>query len=290
MKKEQLSSFVDKEVIYNGEGSTIYRLPDKRVLKVASPLVFKTCDMVGTSYESKILSTAARSVKEIVCPLTAVYNGSKCIGYTMEEINGVDLNNYDANYSLFERADLNKYALLYSKIEQVVKKANKVGIVMPDLCTCDNIIILPNGNLKFIDFDGMQFGSKDKSIALSTSLGNPINYIYSKKYSNSFFSFSKELDKTSLTILMFLVVFNINLTKIGQVNPFTGKVVTFNEIFQLLGIEDEVFMNKVALNLSSDKAGVYLEDELFKIARNYDMCVAKLPNMKDSYMKKLIKK
>ena len=284
MKKEQLSSFVDKELIYSGEGSTIYRLPDKRILKVASPLVLKTCEMFGTSYENKILNTSARSVKEIVSPLSAVYSQGICKGYTMEEVNGIDLNGYDANYSLFERADLNKYALLYSKIEQVVKKANKVGIVMPDLCTCDNIIIEPNGNLKFIDYDGMQFGSRDRSVALSSSLGNPMKYIYSRKYSNGLFNFNKELDKTSLTILI------VDLTKIGHVNPFTGQIITFNERFNLLGIDDEVFMNKVALNISDDKSGVYLEDELFKIAKNYDMCVAEVPHVKKAYMKKLIKK
>lgn len=290
MVKEQLKSFKEKELIYSGEASNIYRLPDGRILKVANPIVFMTCQALGISYESKILNTAARSVKEIVTPLSAVYDGSFCQGYTMEEIIGVDLNHYDDNFTLKDRANLKHYAELYAKIEEIVAKANRVGIVMPDLCTCDNIIILPDGSLKFIDFDGMQFGSRDKSMALSTSLGNPLNYAGKSKYDYSFCSFNRELDKTSLAILMFLLAFNVNLTRVGMIHPTLGVPITLENVFDDLGIEDKEFLRKIAANISSDRKGYYLQEDLFRIAENYDMVAAELPFIPGQYIKRLTRK
>lgn len=290
MVKEQLSSFKEKELIHNGESSRIYRLTDGRLLKVVNPIVFMTCQAMGISYESKVLNTAARSVKEIVSPLSAVYEGSLCSGFTMEEINGVDINHYDDDFTLEDRANLRHYADLYAKIEEIVMKANKVGIVMPDLCTCDNIMILPDGSLRFIDFDGMQFGSRDKSMALSTSLGNPMNYAGNRKYDYSFCSFNKELDKTSLAVLMFLLTFNVNLTKVGMIHPTLRVPIRLENVFDDLGIEDKEFLRKIAANISSDRKGYYLQDDLFRIAENYDMVAAELPFMPGQYIKRLIRK
>jgi hypothetical protein len=290
MVKEQLNTFKEIEPIYRGEGSTIYRLPDGRLLKVAKPIVFQTCQALGIKYENKILSTAAVSVKEIVTPLSAVYEGSWCRGYTMEEVSGVDLNRYDDDFTLADRGNLDHFAELYAKIEEVVIKANRVGIIMPDLCTFDNIIIQSDGSLKFIDFDGMQLGSRDKGVALSTSLGNPMKYVRIPKFDSGFCNFTRELDKTSLAILMFLLVFNIDLTKLGMLHPRTGRTITLVDTLREIGLEDREFVNKVLANISSSKKGFYLSDELFKIAANYRMEAMEIPFMKGYYVKRLIRK
>lgn len=289
MEKEQLSSLQKKELIYSGEGSAVYRLSDGRILKVANPIVHRTCQFVGADYEQKILDTRAKSVFEIVSPLTAVYRMRECAGFTMEDVIGVDLNHYDDTFTLAQRSDLHAYSILYNKIEGVVKKANRVGIVMPDLCTCDNIVIMPDGSLRFIDYDGMQFGEFDRTLALSTSLGDPHQYLSSSKYCTSPFHFTTELDKKSLTILMFLVVFNVNLNKVGCFNPFEGRMVTLKDVFDLLGIHDLVFMNKVAANISSTEKGVYLGDEIAKIAEHYRMVTYPSP-IEGCYVKKLVRK
>lgn len=291
MERERYSSFTKKEKIYEGEGSNIYSLDDGRVLKVAKNVIFQSCEMLGIDYEAKITDTRARAVEGIVSPLTAVFNNKDiCVGYTMENVQGKTLNDYDENFSLREKSDLWSYFKLYTKIEELVARANKLGIVNPDLCTCDNIIVMPNGKIKMIDYDGMQIGENDRAIALSTSLGDPINYVTSPKYVNGFFHFTKELDKTSLTILMFLWIFNVDLLKVGQYNPFTGSVVSIKDIFDIIGIDDESFMNKVAANISSDKKGSYLSDDLYRIVSNYDMIAFNVPGMEDQCLKKLIKK
>lgn len=290
MVKEDIKTFKEKELIHDGEGSSIYRLTDGRLLKVVKPVVIQTCRMIGTSYEDKILSTAARPVKEIVTPLSAVYDGSYCNGFTMEEVFGVPLSTFDDKYSLAEKSNLNKYAELYSKIEEVVMKANKLGIIFPDLCTCDNIIILPDGSLKFIDYDGLVLGPSDAAIGLSTSLGDPIKYIGNRKYDKGFLSFNSELDKTGLAILMFLMIFNTDLTKIGMRNPLTGEIVTLNNVFKLIGINDKEFLKKIEANISSTHKGYYLQHDLFRIAEMYNMVTFKNPLVPDMEIKKLIRK
>lgn len=290
MVKEQLKSFKEKELIHSGEASKIYRLTDGRLLKVVNPIVLMTCQAMGISYESKVLNTSARTVKEIVSPLSVVYDGSLCSGFTMEEIFGVDVNHYDDNFTLADRADLKGYAELFAKIEEVVMKANKLGIVIPDLCTCDNIFIMPDGSIRIIDFDGLQFGSRDKSLALSTSLGNPMKYAGNRKYDYSFCSFNRELDKTSLAVLMFLLVFNVNLNKIGMVHPFTRRPITLEEVFKDMGLEDSELLRKIAANISSDRKGFYLQDDLFRVAESHDMIAAEIPFVEGGFVKKLSKK
>jgi hypothetical protein len=179
---------------------------------------------------------------------------------------------------------------LYAKIEDVVMKANKVGIVMPDLCTCDNIILLPDGSLRFIDFDGMQFGSRDKSIALSTSLGDAGRYVQNRKYDKNFCSFNTELDKTSLAILMFLMIFNMDLTKVGMIHPRTGKPIVLDELFEDMGLEDKEFLRKILLNISSNRSGSYLQGDLFRVAENYNMEAFEIPILPGHYIKKLSRK
>lgn len=284
MRCEQLSSLEISKVFYNGENSKIYKLTDGRLMKIPNQDLIDSLKRLNADYERKLLDTRARSISEIVNPYSIVLNARKCVGYTTEDITGVTLTQKDKGYTLKQRRDLYHYAFLYEKIEDVVKRANKEGIVMPDLCTCDNIIVQPDGSLKFVDYDGMQMGSTDKAMALSTLLGNPFKYILSSKYSTSPFSFTTELDKTSLTFLMFIYVFNVNLSKLGIENPFTHKKIDLNDVFESIGIQDEEFKNKVRANLSDNKKGCYLSDELFKIAERYTMDVKEIDK---SYIKKL---
>lgn len=291
--KEQEKAFDIIGKIYDGETSEIYRLRDGRLFKKAKPLLINMCYRTGVNYEAKLLSTSALSVKEIVSPISVSYDGKFCTGFTMEEVFGPSLNTYDDDFTIEQRSDLDGYYELYSKIEDVVRRASKVGVVMPDLCTCDNIIIQKNGLLRFFDFDGMQFGRNDRSIAFSTSLKHIREYLCSRKFVDGQFHFTKELDITSLTILMFLVVFNIDLNRVGTINPFTGKVITIEEIFDLLGLKDDVFMRKVSANLSLTERGSFIADDLRRVASNYRMEAVIIPEgLPNSGMclKKLIKK
>ncbi len=291
--KEQESKLVIEEKIYDGEVSEIFRLADGRLYKKAKPILFSICARTGVDYESKLLSTNAYSVKEIISPITVTYAGKFCTGFTMDEIIGLNFNEHDDRLTLPQRGNLEMYYDIYSKVESVVKRANKVGIVMPDLASCDNIIMLPNGGVKFIDYDGMQFGKKDKSISFSTSLGNIRNYLMSPKFCTNFCQFTKELDITSLTILMFLDIFNVDLNKVGMRNPLDGQIITLDYVFEMLGLEDDVLKRKVRANLSLFEKGSYIVEDLKRVMQNYEMVVAEIPkhyNAESRYIKHLIRK
>ncbi len=291
--KEQESKLNIKEKIYDGEASEIFRLEDGRIFKKAKSLLLNVCANSGIDYEGKLLSTCAASVEEIVSPISVVYTSKYCTGFTMEEVIGPTLNEIDDAYTLEQRCDLGMYYEQYSKIESVVRRANKVGVVMPDLATCDNIIMLPDGGVKFLDYDGMQFGRNDKSIAFSTSLQHIREYLTSTKFMDRPYHFTKELDITSLTILMFLDVFNINLNMVGVMDPFTRRIITLDDVFNSLGLDDDILKRKVAANLSLREKGTYLVDDLKRVMNNYKMETIEIPSYiqaPSNYVKKLIHK
>lgn len=287
--KEQLSSFVNPKIFYHGEYSTIYQVADGRLLKMNSDYLQSLYLMSGISYERKILDTKAHRVSEIVSPLSAVYDKDLCRGFTMEQVKGIDLNQYVADFSLYDKANLLKYAKLYCKIEEAVKKANRLGIVIPDLCTCSNIMIDQDGKIRLVDYDGLQFGPSDKALFTSSVLGDPDQFIGHSKYCKSILSYTAELDKRSLTMLLFLLIFNKDLKLVNQYVPSIGRKIELWEIFDLINLDDEIFMNKVAANLSFDKKGDYLGSDLMRIANNYNMMIYPLPK-EDLYAKVLVRK
>lgn len=288
MEKEQLINFKDKELIHSSESSNVYRLSDGRILKIASPLILQLCMMSGTSYERKVSDTRAKYIDEIVSPISTVYDADICVGFTSKKITGTSLDEYNSNCSLEELTDLHKYFELFRKIEEVVIKANKVGIIIPDLCTLSNILLTNAGQLRMLDYDGLQFGDSDKSIVLSTSLGDPVRYLSAPKYSDAPFHFNSELDKTSLTFLLFNLVFNVDLNQLRLISH-SKENISLREVFQILGIKDNVFFNKVFANLSTNIPGTYLAKDLYRIACNYDMQAFKVPGV-DNYVKRLTKK
>lgn len=280
-----------KGLLYNGDTSYIYRLEDGRLYKKAKSLLFDVCRRNGVDYEAKILDTRARAVEEIVSPLSAVYIDERLSGFTMEEVEGPTLTDYDKDFTVEQVCDLWHYYELFHKLETIIEKANKVGIVMPDLCTCENIIVQKNGNLKIIDYDGNQFGENDKSICFSTTLQHIREYVQSPKFMVKPQTFTPELDKTSLTILMFLTVFNVDLNTVGMIDP-AGERVTLKYIFDYLNLHDEQFLNKVAANLSLTQKGTFLAPELYRIAKEYYMLARPLPKhiAEGGYQKVLFKR
>ena len=94
-------------------------------------------------------------------------------------------------------------------------------------------------------------------------------------------------------VILFLVVFNVNLNNVGKISPYTNRMITLKEIFDILGLQDDKFMNKVEANLSLDKKGFYLADDLRRIVQNYEMAVAELPEhlqQNGRFVKKLFRK
>lgn len=287
MLKEQISDLKIKELVHKGQFTSVCRLDDQRLLKVIDTQLEEMFKEAGESYEQRVIDTRGSVVDEIVAPLSYVYQIDRCCGFTMEDVNGLSLEEYCESLGLDFIYNLQKYADLFAKIEGAVRKANDNGIIMPDLCTHGNIMVQNDGKIRIIDYDGLQI-KENSSITISTALGEPFKYLRSMKYSDGPSHFTSEIDKTGLTILMFLLVFNVDLTKVGTFFPGTRKMVTVRGIFEMMGCSDELFMQKVEDNLSDIRPGHYLADDLRRIASNY--VLTPYFSKDDGAIKRLIRK
>jgi len=266
----------------------VYRLQNGDFLKLYNSVLSIALNKDG-NLERKIMSAEViPEVPEILVPKSGVYDNPRqnnFVGYITPPAEGIDLNSYDENYTLEQRSNLVHYGTIFQNISSAVERANKKKIVFPDLCTCDNIFI-SGGKITFIDYDGLQVG-KHGSYAISSTLGNQGQY-FSPKYLERGL-FTSELDKKSIVLLYFLSAFNVDLNMIGQKNPMTGKIITLEEAFRIIGLEDNDFMQKVYNTLSPTKPGEYIGEDVVRIGEEYNMqCYGKVAD--GYYIKKLFKK
>ena len=269
------------------ENASTYKLGNGSILKIFNPYIFSVAKLVDIDIERKILDAKPiKSTPEILVPSKAVYSGSEFVGYTMPMAKGVDYNVVEQNLTYDQRIDLERYARIHKKLESIIKR--NPDIVFPDFCTCDNIFIDDNENIKLIDYDGLQVG-KHKSFSTSTSLGNIENYC-NDKYMKELGFFTKELDKKSLIILYFLSAFNIDLNKVGTKWPGTEYYITLDTIFSVLNLDDDDFCHKVWKLFNDSESNEYLGDDVFRIAENYNMNVDRNIHNGNIYLKKLVRK
>ena len=286
MEKVILEDLEIKNQIYNSETSFAFELSNGKILKVYTPYSLAVYNKCNIKLERKILEAKPlQNVPEIIVPESAVYNDGKFCGYISKKTEGIDYNEYDDQLSLTDRSNLKLYADNYTKLESIVKRGNEAGIIFPDLCTCDNIFVNENGKFSLIDYDGLQIGDFITPI-LSTSLGEQDQY-FCPKYCNNYL-FTPELDKKSLIILYFLITFNVDLNKVGMINPATNDEVTLDFIFNTLGLDDYDIQNKVWKCLQSNHENEFLGDDVYRLAEVYNM--AAFPIRDGKYIKRLIKK
>lgn len=288
MKKKVIypAEIKNAKFMSHSEMATVVSLQDGGILKVFEPGMLGLMKSVGIDTEKKILD--AKPIKgspEILIPTSAAYfpNG-KFIGYTINRANGIDYNEYDDKLSLRQRSDLYMYASDHDKIEAVLRR--NCNIVFPDFCTCDNIFFDEDGNVQFIDYDGLQVGPH-KTICFSTSLGDAENYFYNPKYCRNG-HFTKELDKKSSIVLYFLTTFNANLSKVGMPHPRTGIPVTLDDFFRAINLDDPDLCHKVWKTFQNDQQNDFLGDTVYDIAEKYDMHV--FGEINGCYLKTLTKK
>ena len=83
---------------------------------------------------------------------------------------------------------------------------------------------------------------------------------------------------------------NIYIHNMNVNNNILNDLRNLEDTLREIGLEDREFVRKVLANISADKKGYYLRDELFKIAENYSMEAMEIPFMKGHYTKKLTRK
>lgn len=267
--------------------SDVYELRNGSILKVFRPGFLRLLALMDANIENKILE--ARPVKnapEIIVPDKACYFGTdfrSFTGYICRKAEGKSFNELDSELSFSDREDLYQYAKRHKACEDVLVRAK--SIVFPDFCSCDNIYFDSCGRVQFIDYDGLQVG-KYRTTAMSTGLGDQSQYNVPKYFRNGLFT--KNLDKKSSILLYFLSTFNLDLNRIGSVNPVTKRPITLDDAFSELGLDDADFCHKVWKIFQDKIDNDFLGDDVFRIADKYKMKVCY--NKGDITVKKLEKK
>lgn len=268
--------------------SFIYLLPNDEILKIFDIKYLNILELMGINIEKKILESEKLNISDkVIRPIKAVYSlKGDFIGYTMPLARGISFNEYEEMLTMEDREDLYRYAKLHYNLEKIVKDSEDV--VFTDLCTCDNIYVNNNYDIQIIDYDGHQVKNIPTPI-ISTNLGDSLQYrSISKYYKNGLFT--KQLDIKSLIILYFLDVFNIDLNKVGAINPVTNTPVTLDEVFYMLNLFDNDFNHKVWKIFKDNTVNEYLSEDMFRIADRYDMYAKEHPFQKGAYLKCLRKK
>ena len=287
VKKVQVDDIKIVKELSSSENSTVYRTMDGSVLKVFSPFLLKLYEAVEINLEEKIVnSKKIESVPEIVTPTSAVYDRDSFIGYTMKHVKGNSYKDLESRLTIGQRANLKMYAHMHRKLESIVVRGNSRGVVFPDLCTTDNIMITDDGRIRLIDYDGLQVG-KYKSVGISTNLGDCSQYMIPKYQEN--FLFNSNLDKKSLIELYFLDALNINLEMVGQYNPYIKRNITLDDIFEQIGLDDNDVKHKVWKCFDDKSDNEFLGSDVDRIADQYKLVIFP-QSFGKCYIKKLVRR
>lgn len=272
--------------------SKIYYLPDTdQILKVFNPNYLMLNKTTGINLEKKLLYSETMDINPAIVKPTAIVfdDNHNLIGYTTNYERGKNLNERAEGLTQTETEDLYRYAKVHGNLERIIE--DSTDMVFPDLCTCENIVLNNNDStIKLIDFDGIQV--KDQpTFCISTSLGNQSQYTSSKKYMKGNL-FTKELDKKSLIILYFLDTFNVDLNKVGIINPIINQQITLDDLFSCINLDDVDIMQKVWKTFQENMPNEFItEEDMLRIADKYKMISYRPPQLpKGMYLKKLTKK
>lgn len=273
--------------ISESETSAIYPYGDE-VLKLFEISYLKQFEKQQIDLEAKIkCAKELTSFEQLVLPTAICYDEyQNFVGYTMPKIEGISMPELERSKTLFEQGNLYQYGLSHLQLEKMVKKGHELGIIFPDLGTGSNLIF-SDGSWKLIDYDGLQIQNHGV-LEMSSLLGNPMQYENNKYKRRGLYT--KELDKKSLIYLYFLNTFNIDLNAVGKYDPALQRTVRLKDIFQMIGLEDERIMKKVEALYQRKEENPFLEDDVLRLASEYQLGIRPLEGFNNTYQKRLIKK
>ncbi len=262
----------------------VYKVSNKEVLKIFRNDYFNMYNLTNMPLEDRILNATFEN-NGIVIPTAAAYAEGRFVGYFQPYIEGITESEYDDNLTIPQRIDLYQYARHYLKLEKIIK--NSPNIVIPDLLTCENILVQKNGNLKLIDYDAMQV-NESEPIIISSNL-NENQILSNKKYQVREGVFTKQLDIKSLTHMYFLGALNTDLSMVGEYHHLFGKI-TPKDVLNTIGLDDPEITNKICNLFSEDKENEYLGEDVLKIAEKYKINLVYANDKEKVYLKRLVKR
>lgn len=271
--KEFLNENKGYEILKRCKDTTIIKLPNGDLLKILDDELLKIISATGYNLETR-LSEVEKLIgfTNFSWPTIMLEDKDIVKAYVMPYIPGVDFTDYYEN--IF---DLTSYAHIHFQIENNIKDGHKVGIVFPDLCTTENIRITDDGKVFFIDYDGLQI-KQMPAVGFSDFLGTPIEVLNEKYYDNVSGLFTKELDIKSAIFLYFVDVFGVDLSVVNRINPITGRIVTLDDVFSMINLDDADIQQKVWNLFQFSIPNKFLGEDLYKLAEKYKL-VRPFPNV-----------
>lgn len=263
------------------EDTTLIKLPNGELLKILDKELLKIISDTGYNLETRLGEVdSLTSFTNFPWPTIMLEDKGVVTSYVIPFIPGIDFTDYYEN--IF---DLASYANIHSQIEQNIKDGNDVGIVFPDLCTTENIRVTKDGKVYFIDYDGLQI-KQMPAVGFSSFLGTPDQVLKKKYFDPKTDLFTKELDIKSAFFLYFVDTFGIDLAAVNKINPETGDLVTLDDVFAIINLDDVDIQHKVWKLFHPSIPNEFLGDDFYRIAEEYRL-VLPFPN---APTKMLIKK
>lgn len=284
MPKLNLDEFIKNnkghKLLIECEDTEIRRLPNGEVLKILDNMLLELLSNTGFSLEKRLDEVDnLTSFTNFAMPNRKLEENGIVNSYTMPYVPGVDFTDfYEDIYNL------SSYANIHSQIENNIKIGNELGIVFPDLCTTENIRITPDRKVFFIDYDGLQI-KQMPAVGFSDFLGIPSDVLTKKYFDFETNLFTKEIDIKSAIFLYFVDVFGVDLSKVGSINPFTGRVITLDYIFSTINLQDLNIMQKVWKLFQQSVPNEFLGDDIYMLAEQYNL--VELPG---TSIKRLVRK
>lgn len=278
--EEFLKENREYRILKRCKDTTIIQLSNGELLKILDDELLEMLSDTGFGLEERLNEVQNLSNFNFALPTRILESNGIVNSYTMPYIPGVDFTDYYEN--IF---DLMSYAKIHSQIENNIKEGNKLGIVFPDLCTTENIRITDDGKVVFIDYDGLQI-KEMPAVGYSDFLGTPEEVLNSKYYDFETGLFTKEIDIKSAIFLYFVDVFGINLASVNRINPYTGKIVTLDEIFSIINLQDVDIKQKVWKLYQISIPNEFLGDDIYKLAERYKL----VEPFSGTEIKRLVKK
>ncbi len=285
LPKENLDEFLKEnkgyKVLKRLKDTTIIKLPNGELLKVLDKELLLIIKDTGYDLERRLdEADSFTSFKNFSIPTRKLEHNGRISAYTMPNFPGINFTDYYVD--IF---NLKRYADIHAQIEENIQTGNELGLVFPDLCTTENIIISPDGKVYFIDYDGIQI--KDMpAIGYSDFLGLPREVLTPKYYNEKTGLFTKELDIKSAIFLYFVDVFGVNLSVANTINPYTGKKVTLDYIFSTINLQDSSIQHKVWKLFQENEKNEFLGKDMYLLVEKYNL----MPDMPDASLKKLMRK
>lgn len=278
--EEFLKENREYRILKRCKDTTIIQLSNGELLKILDDELLEMLSDTGFGLEERLNEVQNLSNFNFALPTRILESNGIVNSYTMPYITGVDFTDYYLN--IF---DLMSYAKIHSQIENNIKEGSKLGIVFPDLCTTENIRITDGGKVVFIDYDGLQI-KEMPAVGYSDFLGTPEEVLNSKYYDFETGLFTKEIDIKSAIFLYFVDVFGINLASVNRINPYTGKIVTLDEIFSIINLQDVDIKQKVWKLYQISIPNEFLGDDIYKLAERYKL----VEPFSGAEIKRLVKK